>query len=56
MRINYVLDQYFKSAFLNEDDARRIFRGVDRDDDEKITIEDLKREANKYVAIENGLP
>ena len=48
---------FFQSAFfLNEDDARRIFRGVDRDDDEKITIEDLKREANKYVAIENGLP
>merc|ERR1711953_1136803 len=49
--------QFKKNAFfLNEDDARRIFRGVDRDDDEKITIEDLQREANKYVAIENGLP
>jgi len=54
----YVSWKEFKknAFFLNEDDARRIFRGVDRDDDEKITIEDLKREANKYVAIENGLP
>ena len=42
--------------FLTEDEAQRIFKGVDRDNDEKFTLEDLKKEANKYVAIETGVP
>ena len=42
--------------FLSEEEARRIFRGVDRDNDQRFTLEELKREANKYVAIETGVP
>ena len=42
--------------FVTEDEAKRIFQGVDRDNDDKFTLEDLKKEANKYVAIETGVP
>ena len=42
--------------FITEDEAKRIFKGVDRDNDERFTLEDLKKEANKYLAIETGVP
>lgn len=47
----------FQSAhFMTEEEAKRIFQGVDRDNDERFTLEELRREANKYIAIETGVP
>ena len=42
--------------FLTEDEAKRIYKGVDRNNDERFTLDDLKKEANKYLAIETGVP
>ena len=41
---------------MTEEEAKRIFQGVDRDNDERFTLEELRREANKYVAIDTGVP
>lgn len=49
--------QFKKGAhFVDENEAMRIFKGVDRDNDDKITLEDLRQQANKYVHIETGVP
>lgn len=55
--IDHLMNSLSQGAhFVTEDEAKRIFQGVDRDNDEKFTLEDLKKEANKYVAIEAGVP
>ena len=41
---------------MTEEEAKRIFDGVDKDKDEKITLEELRKEANKFVSIETGVP
>jgi len=38
-----------KAHFLTEEQSKRIFQACDRDGDGKITVEDLKTVANKYV-------
>ena len=42
---------------MTEEDARKIFEGLARhNDEERFTLEQLRTEANKFVSIEAGVP